>query len=74
MAARHKEEDTLLKEKVYIHIFSCAQRCIDPLRRGVEGHRSSGDATGELVWKPAISFKQSWGGGGGYYRRTTKKI
>ena len=55
---------TLLK--TVIHIFSCVQRSNDRRRRGVEGLRICRRYDRELVLKPAISLKKSWGG----YRRT----
>ena len=66
-AARHKEGNYW---ETSFHIFSCVQRSDDRRRRrgGWRGTPYFWRYGLELVLKPAISFKKSWGG---YHRRTT---
>ena len=65
MAAR-REEGYLRKKG--IHKFSCVQRSIDRRRRGVEGHRISGDTTGS--WLRNRRFRSRKAGGATVVRLT----
>ena len=57
-----------IENKVPIY-FLVVQKAYRSMTLGCRGtHRISGGTTGELVLKPAISLKKSWGG---YRRRTT---
>ena len=61
-----RRKDTIGKKKKYLYIFLCAKayRSMTSGCRGTSCFRRHGR---ELVLKPAISLKKSWGG----YRRTT---
>ena len=55
MASRHNEGHYGTKNILTI---SCVQRSNDGRRRGLEGHRSSGDTIRDLVLKSTIQWRE----------------